>query len=89
MANPFPKVPTRLALPENPPDNLNEVVPYLKSLTAELQSYVNQLANYINTANLADVIANQPPAGLAGRTFYGTDNSHFYVDDGTSWITVV
>ena len=89
MSIPFPKIPTRLALPENPPEDQSGVLPYLKSLTSELQSYVNQLATYVNTANLADVVANRPPAGIAGRTFYGTDDSHFYVDSGTSWITVV
>ena len=89
MSVPFPKIPTRLALPEGPPTDLESLLKAYANLTNELQNYVNKLATYVNTANLADVIANQPPPGLAGRTFYGTDNGHFYVDDGTNWITVV
>ena len=89
MSTPFPKVPTRLALPKNLPTDLPSALEYIQVLTTELQSYVNQMAIYTNNANGADVAANRPSAGYQGRTYWATDTLHFYVDDGSSWIQVV
>ena len=87
--NNLPKVPLRLSLPSKPPTDLPSALAYIWRLSEALQQQTSLTASILNSLTGADVLANRPPAAQAGRMYYATDNSHLYVDNGTSWVTVV
>lgn len=62
---------------------------YIKDLVKALNDQNDLISVTTTRMQGADVLANRPNPGQQGATYYATDNGHFYVDDGTSWITLV
>ena len=75
----------------------NEViVNYIRQGTAAAKDYgtadgeLPQAENVVQNKGatpsiMADVVANRPAAGVAGRWFHATDENRIYRDDGASW----
>jgi hypothetical protein len=88
MADNFPQIPRRLNLPRLPTKH-EEILPWLKILVDAINQEMDKISNTVSGLEGATTLSDRPTAGIRGRTFYATDNGHFYVDDGTSWITLV
>ena len=88
MADNFPQVPRRLNLGRLPKKE-SDIIPFLKELIDSLNQQFDKISNTISGMEGADLLTNRPTAGIRGRVFYATDTLNFFVDDGTSWITLV
>ena len=89
MALKIPAVPTRINLPKEFPTAAEDCPEYIKLLVQALNKQNDLISNSMTGMQGADVLANRPAPGIKGRTYYATDNGHFYTDDGTNWITLV
>jgi len=72
-----------------PKDAPPDVLRYLKEQQNLLTQQWANMTQVLQSISMQGSLAERPTAGSAGRTYYATDNSHYYFDNGSSWVTLV